>query len=69
MQWWSVAMTEPSVLRLRERMVRARRPGGIVQPPAFDAERFEVYADLPGLAPAAVQGSGPPRSPGACSRT
>ena len=27
--------------------------GGIVQPLAFDAEKFEVYADLPGSAPAA----------------
>ena len=27
--------------------------GGIVQPLAFDVEKFEVYADLPGSAPAA----------------
>ena len=26
--------------------------GGIVQPLAFDADKFEVYADLPGSAPA-----------------
>ena len=48
-------MTGPSVLHLREHMARARRPGGIVQPLAFDAEKFEVYAASPGPAPAAAE--------------
>jgi len=30
--------------------------GGIVQPIAFDADKFEVCADLPGAAPATEQG-------------
>ena len=39
---WENAIAEPEVAAVLE------AAGGIVQPLAFDAEKFEVYADLPG---------------------
>ena len=43
---WENAIAVPAVAAVLE------AAGGIVQPLAFDAEKFEVYADLPGAAPA-----------------